>query len=243
MKKILLTFYIFIFLYMQSFAMPFDDFNKYYTSNDLLEPFVKDFGGVIGASDSNTAKKLSVFGLDLGFDLAVQNRPSSDNKILINSDVDGFGVPRVHMDFGLPVANLDVSVRGFSYSNLKVIGGGLKYSLFKTTTQVNLMPDISPMAYYDIISYDYFTGYHISVDVVASWNLPNIKPYISFGYDNTSLKVRNIGYGFDGNKASSSGLRGAAGIRFSPVPLVYIYGGYNIINGEGGYNFGFGMEI
>jgi hypothetical protein len=64
-----------------------------------------------------------------------------------------------------------------------------------------------------------------------------------FGYDNTKLEVRNIGYGFDGDDATSSGIRGSAGLKFSPVPLVYIYGGYEIIHGESGYNFGFGMEI
>lgn len=233
-----------VIILMSSFlsAGPFDDFKQHFHQN-YLKPFVKDFGGVLGANDFSSGRALGFPGFDVGFDLTIQQAPSSDNIILRESGVGKFGIPMLHGSVGLPFTGFDVILRGFTYSDLKIVGGGLRYNIFKSGMLFKFMPDLSALFYYDHVDFKYFKGNHISFDVVGSWDLPIVKPFVGAGLDRTKLETKNIGTGFDGISASVSKPRYSVGLRFCPIPLVYVYGAYSIIHSEEGYNFGFGVRF
>lgn len=243
MKKIIILIVGLCLLGLNLFADPFDDFKANFPSDkDYFKPFVKDFGGVLGASDFNNGRALGFPGFDVGFDMAIQKKPSSNDKILRDAGVDAFGIPLVHGSVGLPLVGFDVNLRGFSYSGLNIIGGGLRYNIFKSGMLSKFMPDLSAMVFYDNIRYDYFKGNHISFDLVGSWDIPIVKPFAGVGLDRTKLEVRNVS-GFDGTHETASAARYTLGVKFSPLPLVYVYGAYSIIHSESGYNFGLGMRF
>ncbi|MCX7641862.1 MAG: hypothetical protein N2Z20_04430 [Elusimicrobiales bacterium] len=223
-------------------AGPFDDFKQYFQQN-YFKAFVKDVGGVIGANDFNSGRALGFPGFDVGFNMAVQKEPSSDNKILKNADVKSFGIPLIHASIGLPFTGFDIILRGFSYSDLKILGGGIRYNIFKSGMITKFMPDFSAVFYYDTIDFKYFEGKHISLNIVGSWDLPIIKPFAGVGFDRTKLETKNIGVGFNGISETASKPRYTVGIKFCPIPLMYIYGAYSIIHSENAYNFGLGMRF
>lgn len=241
MKKIILIAGLVCFYSFNVFADPFEDFKTYFSKPDF-KAFVKDFGGVLGANDFNTGRNLGFPGFDIGFDMAIQKEPSSGNKILKNAGVKSFGIPIVHASAGIPLTGFDFTLRGFSYSGLSVVGGGVRYNIFKSGMLTKFMPDLSAMMYYDKISYDYFTGNHLSFDIVGSWDIPVVKPFAGIGFDRTKLEVKDIPF-FDGVDESASGIRYTLGVKFSPLPLVYIYGAYSVIHSENGYNLGLGVRF
>jgi hypothetical protein len=105
------------------------------------------------------------------------------------------------------------------------------------------MPDLSAMFFYDNIKYDYFKGNHFSFDIVGSWDIPIVKPFAGVGFDRTKLKVKDVNPSVDGIEETETGTRYTLGVKFSPLPLVYIYGAYSIIHSEQGYNFGVGVRF
>lgn len=241
-KKVLLAECLFFMVSSSIFADPFQDFKVNFIRQNF-KAFIKDFGGVIGGSDFNTGRSIGFPGFDVGFDLALQKEPSSDDLILKNAQVKSFGVPLIHIGVGVPLTGMDAIVRGFSYSGLTVVGGGVRYNVYKSGMITKFLPDVSLLGYYDNITYDYFKGHHLSFDVAFSWDIPVIKPFAGFGYDRTTLKTKNIGLGLDGIEETESGSRVSMGIKFSPLPLVYLYGAYSILHSEKGYNLGMGLRF
>ncbi len=240
MKKIINGIVVVLFMGSMVWADPFEDFKNNYLSN-AFKAFVKDFGGVLGGTDFNSGRALGFPGFDVGFNLAIQQEPSSENLILKAAGVKNFGIPIIHASVGVPLTGFDVTVRGFSYSGLKIVGGGLRYNIFKSGMLTKFMPDLSAMIYYDIVDYNYFEGNHYSFNIVGSWDIPIVKPFAGIGFDRTKLKVKNI-TGFDDEK-SASGTRYTLGVKFSPLPLIYLYGAYSILHDENGYNLGFGIRF
>lgn len=245
MRKITYLLISIMFVNLSLFADPYSDFKKEIQTlgKTYLKPFVKDFGGVLGATDFNSGRNVGFPGFDVGFDFSVQSEPSSDNKILRNAGVDKFGVPIFHAVVGLPFTGLDVGVRGFSYSGLSIVGGNLRYKIFKSGMFTKFMPDLSVMAFYDVINYDYFKGNHMSFDLVASWDLPVIKPFIGGGIDRTKLEIKDVDATLNGVDESTSEMRYSVGLKFSPLPLVYIYAAYTNLHGETAYNGGLGARF
>ncbi|MDP2867026.1 MAG: hypothetical protein Q8O90_12355 [Elusimicrobiota bacterium] len=47
----------------------------------------------------------------------------------------------------------------------------------------------------------------------------------------------------NGVDASISKPRYALGVRLSPMPLLYVYGAYNILHGQTGYSMGAGLKF
>ncbi len=242
MKKIFLLSVLGLGFFSFLSAGPFDDFKQYFQQN-YLKPFVKDFGGVLGANDFSSGRALGFPGFDVGVSLAIQKEPSSDNLILKNAKVDSFGIPMLYGSVGLPFTGFDVNLRGFGYSDLKIIGGGVRYNIFKSGMLFKFMPDLSALAYYDHIDFKYFKGNHLSFDIVGSWDLPIVKPFVGAGIDKTKLETKNIGLGLDGISQSVSKARYTVGLRFCPLPLAYIYGAYSNLHSQSAYNFGLGIRF
>jgi hypothetical protein len=232
-------------------ADSFSDFDNYIGSTraqakSLLTPFAMDFGGLIGGADFNSGRALGFPGFDVGLAATVQAKPSSGNTILKNSGVDAFGLPMVQASVGLPLIGADVALRGMSVSGLSIIGGGVRYPVFKSSTLTKFIPDIAVSAFYDVINYDYFKGSHMSLDAVASLDIPIVKPFAGIGIDRTSMEVKGLTGGaavINGVDATISKPRYTLGVKFSPLPLVYIYGAYSSLHGQTGYQGGLGARF
>lgn len=242
MKKILLSLCLLPLLAAGAKADPFEDFRNY-ASEALLKPFAADLGGLIGANDFNSGRSLGFPGFEAGLAATVQAKPSSDNRILRDADVKAFGVPMLHAGAALPLVGADVMLRATGYSGFSIIGGGLRYGVIKSGTLTKFIPDVSVSAYYDVITYDYFKGSHLSFDASASFDIPVIKPYVGVGIDRTSLEIKNVSAALNGTDATISKPRYTVGVRLSPLPLLYVYGAYNILHGQTGYSLGAGAKF
>ena len=242
MKKILLSLCLLPLLAAGAKADPFEDF-KIYASEALLKPFAADLGGLIGANDFNSGRSLGFPGFEAGLAATVQAKPSAENRILRDADVKAFGVPMLHAGAALPLVGADVMVRATGYSGFSIIGGGLRYGLIKSGTLTKFIPDVALSAYYDVITYDYFKGSHMSFDASASFDIPVIKPYVGVGIDRTTLEIKNVSAALNGTDATISKPRYTVGVRLSPLPLLYVYGAYNILHGQTGYSLGAGAKF
>ncbi|GAB4032234.1 MAG: hypothetical protein Fur0012_10510 [Elusimicrobiota bacterium] len=245
MKKILAVLFCFSVIPLSVFADPFEDFKTQIVSDakGLIKPFAQDFGGVLGASDFSTGRNAGFPGFDIGLSMAVQSKPSKENRVLKNAGVDAFGLPLLSAAVGLPFTGMDIMARGFSYSGLSVIGGGLRYNLLKSGAIAKFIPDISVSAFYDSINYDYFKGSHMSLNAVASLDFPVVKPFVGVGMDRTRLEVKDVSPLVDGIDGSISKPRWTAGARFTVFPLIYIYGAYSSLHGQSAYNAGLGARF
>jgi len=242
MKKIIFSVLILFLGNILIYADPFEDF-KTQIQKDFLKPFAEDFGGIIGGNDFNSGRSLGFPGFDVGLNFTVQTKPNPDNKVLKNAKVDAFGIPLLSAGIGLPLVGTDVIVRGFSYSGLTIVGGGLRYNIFKSGTLTKFMPDLSVSAFYDNINYDYFKGSHISMNLVASFDFPIIKPFAGFGIDKTKLEIKNVNPLLNGIDGSISKPRYTIGAKFTILPLIYIYGAYSSLHSQKAYNAGLGIRF
>lgn len=226
-------------------AATFDDFKTEIQAagRTALKPFVTDVGGLIGGADFSTGKTAGFPGFDVGFTGMVQSKPGSGNVILKNADVNAFGIGLLQASAGLPVVGADVVLRGITYSDFSLVGGGVRYPLLKSGTLAVFIPDVSVSAFYDSIDYKYFTGRHMSMNAAASFNLPVIKPYAGIGYDNTKMKIKGVNAALNGVDASVSKPRFTLGARVVPFPFLYVFGAYTSLHGVNGYNFGFGASF
>ncbi len=245
MKKLILSLSLFPMLAAAVLANPFSDFKAQIQAHGtaLLKPFAADLGGLIGGNDFNSGRSLGFPGFEAGVDAVVQAKPSSDNLVLRNTKVNAFGLPMVHAGAALPLIGADIMLRGIGYSGFSIIGGGLRYPVIHSGTLTKFIPDVSVSAYYDVITYNYFKGSHMSMDASASFDIPVIKPYVGVGIDRTNLEIKGISAGLNGIDGSISKPRYTVGVRFSPLPLLYVYGAYNMLHGQTGYSIGAGAKF
>ncbi|OGS11409.1 MAG: hypothetical protein A2285_07775 [Elusimicrobia bacterium RIFOXYA12_FULL_57_11] len=229
-------------------ADPFSDFDTYIgnsaaAAKGMLTPFAEDFGGLIGGADFNSGRALGFPGFDVGVAFTVQAKPNKNNLLLKNADVKAFGIPLLQASVGLPVAGADIALRGLTLSGLSIIGGGVRCPVLKSGALTKFIPDVSVSAFYDVISYDYFEGSHMSVDVAASFDIPVIKPFVGVGLDRTTLEIKGVSAAVNGVDAAISKPRYTMGVKFSPLPLVYVYGAYSVLHGQAGYQGGLGARF
>jgi len=222
-------------------ADPFSDFKKI-ASKTLLKPFMEDVGGLIGGADFNSGRALGFPGFDAGIAVTMQLKPNSNNLILKDADVKAFGMPLAQVSAALPVVGADIALRGITVSGFSIVGVGARYPLFKSGTLTKFIPDVAVSAFYDVVNYNYFKGSHMSFDAAASFDIPVIKPFVGIGIDRTSLEIKNVP-GFNGVDATISRPRYTLGVKFSPLPLLYVYGAYSVLHGQDGYQAGFGARF
>lgn len=245
MKKILIAFCMLPLLAAGAKADPFSDFKAIIQAQGkaLLKPFAADLGGVIGANDFNSGRAIGFPGFEAGLAATLQAKPSAENRILRDADVKTFGAALAHAGVALPVINADLMVRGLGYSGFSIIGGGLRVPVLKSGTVTKFIPDVSVSAYYDVINYTYFKGTHMSLDAAASFDLPVIKPFVGVGLDRTKVEIKNVDAALNGTSGTISKPRYTVGVRLSPMPLLYVYGAYNILHGQTGYSAGAGLKF
>ena len=110
-------------------ASPFDDFKNQAAQGDL-EPFARDFGGLIGATDFHSARLPGPGGFDVGVLGSIQFQPSGDNGALKKAGRDVFGLPLLRGEAGLPLG-FSVFMRGLPIPRSTIVGGGLRYQIHK----------------------------------------------------------------------------------------------------------------
>ena len=226
------------------FAGPFEDFKTeiQLQGKTLLKPFVEDLGGLIGGADFNSGRTLGFPGFDVGIGMVAQFKPNSKNLLLKNAGVDAFGIPFVQVSGAIPTIGVDAVVRGISVSGFSIVGGGVRYGVYKSGV-AKFIPDVMVSAFYDTIKYDYFKGNHYSFDVSASFDLPIIKPFVGLGYDKTNLEIKNVDPVLDGVDASTGETRMTIGAKMIPFPFTYLYGAYSMLHGNAGAQLGLGIKF
>ncbi len=245
MRKLTLSLCLLPLLAAGAKADPFEDFKTQIAAQGeaLLKPFAMDLGGVIGANDFNSGRALGFPGFEAGLAATVQAKPSNANRVLRDAGVDAFGVPLLHAGAALPLIGTDVMARGVSFAGFSVFGLGLRKEVLKSGTLTKFIPDVSVSAFYDVINYDYFKGSHLSLDAAASFDIPVVKPFVGVGIDRTSLEIKNVNAALNGADASISKPRYTFGVRLSPLPLLYVYGAYNILHDQAAYSAGAGLKF
>ena len=221
-----------------------DDFTKNLTKS-AMEPFAADIGGLIGQTDFHTGRTVGFPGFDVGAAVNGQFAPSKGNTILETAAVKTFAVPMIQGTIGLPFG-FEACVRGIGYSGNTLIGGGLRYSIMRNTV-AKFLPDISAGVFYDKFKNDAFDLNHYSGSVIASFDIPVVKPYIGVGFDTTKLTAQ---------VPSTSGLpvavgdsvtvtkpRMSVGINITPFPLTYVYGAYSWLHVSNGFSAGLGARF
>ena len=225
-----------------AWANHMDNFKNNVTST-LLKPFTEDLGGLIGGQDFNSGRTLSFPGFDIGLGAVVQFKPNSKNLVLKNAGVDSFGLPYVQVSAGIPLTGTDVVLRGISVSGFSIIGGGLRYGVYKSGV-AKFIPDVMVSAFYDTIKYDYFKGNHYSFNVSASFDIPIIKPFVGLGYDKTKLEIKNNPVvALNGVEAKTGESRMTIGAKIIPFPFTYLFGAYSMLHGNAGAQLGLGIKF
>ncbi|MBI4368670.1 MAG: hypothetical protein HY547_00415 [Elusimicrobia bacterium] len=221
---------------------PFKEFKSQITSVDFLKPFAKDIGAIIGGGSFHTGRSLGFPGVDVGGHLAIQKKPSSDNVILNGANVDAFGLPMVQGEVGLPF-NIDVILRGFTYKDYALVGGGIRYGLFKMR-MLPLSPGIAVSGFVHTFAHNFFSLSHQAANLTVDLSVPLVSPYIGFGIDRTSVKVNSADVAaLVGQTATATGNRIALGVNLKLIPLTYLHAAATRYNGNVGYEGGLGVKF
>ncbi len=222
-------------------ADQFNDF-KSRATQAYLKPFARDIGGLIGGGAFHAGRALGFPGVDAGVHMTVQSDPSKDDRMLKDANVKNLVLPIAQGEIGLPY-NFDVIVRGFSYQEVAMVGGGLRYGLFKLRL-VPLAPAMSVAVMTDILNHNFFSITHYSANVSFDVSIPIVSPYLGFGIDHTRVKVKEAGdTTLVGAIVKVTDYRAVAGLNLKPFPFVYLHGGYTLLHGQGGYETGLGIRF
>lgn len=239
-KKIVLMTAMLSALSAKTWAGPFNEFSSQIQAQ-ALKPFALDIGGVLGGAEFDPTPPDGFPGFSLGLVGVVQSHPDTNDVVLKNSGVKGFGVPMVQGTLGLPF-HLDVVAHGFSYDGATVLGGGLRYGLFTPSRLLLFLPTVEVSAMGDMINDSAFTMTHLSGDISAIWRLPIIQPFIGAGFDDTKATIDSAQVpGLTGLSATATGSRLAAGIDITPFPFVDLRAAYMLFHGIPGGSITIGV--
>ncbi|OGS21351.1 MAG: hypothetical protein A2252_08915 [Elusimicrobia bacterium RIFOXYA2_FULL_39_19] len=230
---------------VQGLALDYNNIINYANDTDAqkeatFNALAKDMGAVLGGGFYHSGKSLGVVGFDAGGRISIQ-KISDDNKLFKDNNTDMIALPWVQLEKGLPM-KIDLIVRGISSDGLTAYGGGIKYNLISFAVL-----NISAVLSHNQLTHDYLKATTTGLGVVASLDIPIIKPYVGFGSDSTEVTPGTKALAdaplLEGVKGKSSGTRIEAGVNISPLPLLYIYGAYTMVNSGTGYAGGLGLKF
>lgn len=225
-----------------AFANPLQDFEAR-VRPERLAPFARDLGGVLGGASAHNGRTIGFPGFWAGAVANVQTRPEKDDLILRDAGVKAFGLPMLEVGVGLPL-KIDVIAHGLRAYGATVIGGGLRYGLYRTDLVDSFLPNVSLSAFGDKVTHEAFNATHGALNAAATWNLPIVKPFLVAGYDVTEVKVeRATTAGFVGAKATGRGSRFAAGLGVTPFPFLDLRLSYGLNHGIPALGFGLGAKF
>lgn len=207
-----------------------------------VKPFALDLGGLLGGAGFHSGRTLGFPGFDVTAKAMVQLKPNRDNSILRGAGVDAFGLPLVQVAVGLPM-NLDVVAHGVGVQGVKVVGGGLRWGVFQTG-ELTPLPDLSVSGFADKVDHDAFKAMHYAFNAALSYGLPIFKPYVGFGWDTTTVEIKQANLpGVTGFKTTARGARLTGGVDIAPVPFFHLFGAYSLRHGDSGFDAGLGFRF
>ena len=213
------------------------DFESRVRSN-LIKPFALDLGGVLGAASIDTGRSWGFPGFEAGVVSGLQFRPDRDNLILRDSRISAFGVPMLQVGVGLPM-DISVVAHGLSYAGTSVVGGGLRFGLFKAPVVGSALPTAGVPFFADKVRNAAFSAQHYAANVSAGWALPLVTPFAALGYDLTQVEVgAAVTPGVAGQSAWARGTRWALGADITPLPLLRLRAAYQMLHGIPGATLG-----
>jgi hypothetical protein len=166
----------------------FDDFAAH-ASKDNIEYFAKDLSGLLGAGTFTTGRILGWGGFMLSGRAAVMPKPGKKNTAFGPADGNQYKIyPWIQGEIGLPF-RLDGYIRASSYDGLTVAGGGLKWGIIPPKEILyTFQPMVVVLAESGV--HKNFSLTHYSADLVLSFKLPYVVPYIGGGVDYAKLTVQ-----------------------------------------------------
>jgi opacity protein-like surface antigen len=211
-------------------------------ANQYCGAFAKELGPVLGGGMTHSGKTLGFPGFDVGIRMPIKN--IGNDFVFKSSDVTMLGLPMVQAEIGLP-GKIDIIARmAPPAENISMMGVGVRYGIIKSGLPG--IPSISVLGSYNKLSTDMLEVTTLSANVAVSFGLIIVTPYVNVGIDQTEVKATAkalAGTPLTSASGTASTTRLEAGITFSPLPLIYIYGGYVIIGDSTGYNVGAGLRF
>lgn len=224
------------------FADPYLEFQKR-VRKDFIKPFALDLGGLMGASSFYDGRSLGVPGFRFDAMGVIQSRPDKNNLVLRDAGVKTVALPMVEAAVGLPY-KFDVTVHGLHMHGVTIIGGGLRYGLYKSGLVDKFIPNVGISLQGDKATHAAFSAEHMGATAALSWNLPFVTPFLWVGGDWTRFKVDAADLpGVTGLSDTASGTRAAVGVDFKPVPMIRLHGAYLLLHGIGGAQVGLGVQF
>ena len=222
-RAILAAFTLFAFPLLAG-ASEFSDNAAANLNSTAFDALAKDLGALVGGGTFHSGESL---GFPVGFDIGYHvDGTDLDNKDVILRDNHSFATANwVQAELGLP-AKLGVIGRYGKIYSADVYGGGLHYGLLKS--DVPGVPSISISALYHQLNDDTLKGRFLSGNLVASFDVPILHPYLGAGYDNSHIETKGSG----SIKGDANGYRVEAGLNLSLIPFTYITLGGGVANGQ-----------
>lgn len=225
-----------------------DDLSNNFSANlnqTALDALAQDLGALTGGGSFHTGKAL---GFPLGFDVGVHVPVvgvTDDNAILKDDASTAYG-GWVNAEVGLP-AHINLIARAGQIHDADGYGGGLRIGLFNPS--VPGLPSVSLSGLYHVLEHDYFDMNTMTANLVVSFDIPLIHPYIGAGYDKTKVEPTDLA--FSGAAAGvsrslegdSDGYRIEGGVNVSVIPFTYLTLGGGLANGEELYHAGLGVTF
>lgn len=225
-----------------------DEFSNNFQSHlnvAALDALAKDLGTLVGGGSFHTGDTLNFpVGFDVGFHLAGAELDSS-NPILRDDDSYA-SIGWAQAEVGLPF-DLGVMARAGKLHGADVIGGGLRWGVWDSSLPA--MPSIAVSALYHALDHDFVEAETFSGNVVLSFDVPIIHPYVGAGYDRTTADPTSRAFsaaapGTDTSiEGDASGYRVEAGINLSIIPFTYITLGGGLANGGAIGHVGAGIRF
>lgn len=245
MKKLYFIAIIFS-LIIPSSVSAYDQFSgfKEYADGGSLKPFARDLGSVLGAATFHSGRELGFSGFDLGIRGGLQLRPSAGNTILRERGIKVFGLPWVQGEIGLPL-RLDGYIRGMSHQGVTIAGGGLRYGLRKSSDK-EMSPQFLLAWSGHSVAHRYFSASHFGLNLIASFRVKWITPYIGGGADRTRLVVRcepDRDPTLQGTTVTTTEPRFTIGASVRPKAYVYLHGAYTRTHKTNGFDSGVGIRF
>jgi len=245
------VFLILFFLGSVVYADFLDDVKKMIGTQykDYFDPLAKEINVAMNGGLFHQGKPLGITGFDAGLKIPLKkiNQDFSDKlKTLQIESPQIFGLPWLQLEKGLP-AKIDLVARvGIPIQGVTMYGVGLRYGIFSSI--IPGIPDISIMGVYSSLSHEMLIATTKSANIVASFGLPLIKPYIGLGIDSTEVKAtdkakQNTPMVSEEVKGESNVTRIELGINLNIIPLLYFNLGYGIVDSDNFYVLSAGLKF
>jgi hypothetical protein len=201
-----------------------DEFSDNFAANldqKTLDALAADIGALVGGPSFHQGKALGFpLGIDLGVHAAFVGVDSDDKILRDNGSTAHSGW--VQAEYGLP-GRINLIGRVGQLYQADLYGGGLRWGIFSSV--VPGIPSVSISGLYAKAKHDLFSAETYSGNLVASFDIPFIHPYIGAGYDSTKLNP-------DGSalNGKGGGARLEAGLNLSIIPFTYLSVGGGVAN-------------